>query len=148
MNLSVHLLASAALATIFWPFIGIHALWAVVGGFLIDFDHWLLSVYRTGSFSIRRSYNHYIEEGKRKDYERDTLHVFHTVEFLMLMIVAAAVSYVSQLAILFYMFAVTFAGMVLHILLDVISLSYEGRMDARAISWIRWRSRHADERKH
>ncbi len=142
MHLSVHFLTSAVLALVLWPFIGAYALWAIVGGFLIDADHLLWSVYTTKSFSVKRSYDYYIRHGKAKDYEHDLLHIFHTVEFWMFMIAATVFFYVVGNFFFLYMIAVTFLGMALHLALDFARLIKEGRVDARAISWIGWMKRH------
>lgn len=142
MDLSVHFLTSALLTIVLWPFIGAYALWAIVGGFFIDADHFLWSVYATKSFSIRRSYNYYIEHRQRKDYERDLLHIFHTVEFWAFMILAAVLFYAGNSSFFFYMMVITFLGMVLHLTLDFTDLIRAERLDARAISWIRWMRRH------
>ncbi|MDP3917455.1 MAG: hypothetical protein Q8Q42_04195 [Nanoarchaeota archaeon] len=138
MNISVHLITSLILAAILYPFIGLYSLWIIVGGYLIDFDHLLWTMYRLKSISIKKSYFYHYNRHKKKGYEKDLLHIFHTVEFWIFMILASIISYRLNLTFFYYMFLITFAGMILHLVLDFISLIKKDHLNARAISLIMW----------
>ena len=138
MNISVHLITSIIFSMGLYPLIGWYSLWAIVGGYLIDFDHYLWTVGKLKSLSLKKSYNYHFDRHKKKDYEKDLLHIFHTWEFFAFMIVSAAIFYNLKFEFLYYMFLITFLGMLLHVSLDFTSLIQKRHLDARAISLISW----------
>ncbi len=141
MNISVHLITSLLLTIILFPFIGFYSLWIIVGGYLIDFDHLLWTAYKLKTYSIKKSYFYHYDRHKTKEYEKDLLHIFHTWEFWTFMIITAAIFYKLNIAFFYYMFAITFLGMLMHLLLDFTALIRTKHLDARAISWIGWMKR-------
>jgi hypothetical protein len=80
MNVSVHFVASLILAVLLYPFYGILSLIVLIGGFLIDTDHWLWYVYVKKDLSIANSYRYYVSREYRKDRPM-VIHIFHTIEF-------------------------------------------------------------------
>ena len=137
MQPTIHFVTSLVLGMILYPFVGLYSLWVFVGGFLIDFDHYVYSIFRFRSWSLQLAYDFH-NDRHLTEYERDILHLFHTLEFWVFMVVAAFVCYFLDWTFLFWMFALTFAGMVLHLFLDFFSLIKGGRVDARAISLVGW----------
>ena len=140
MYVSVHFITSVILTGILYPFVGLYSLWVLVGGILIDFDHFLYTLVKFQNWSLTFSYE-YHDDRLTDKYERDVLHIFHTVEFWIFMIVAAIICYAANWTFFFWMFTLTFAGMALHLLLDFIDLVRIKKFDARAISLIRWLKR-------
>jgi len=132
MLVLTHLIASVILAGILYPFIGVMSLWVIIGGVLIDGDHYLFSIMRLKSFSLKKSYWWHRKHGMTPDYERDILHIAHTVE---LFVVTAIVGLVWEPA--FWVLQ----GMILHILMDFINLFKYNHVDARAISLVGWLKR-------
>ncbi len=147
MNISVHLATSLILSALFYPLIGLYSLWIIVGGYLIDFDHLLWTAYKMKSFSVKKSYHYHFNRHKNERYERDLLHVFHTIEFWIFIVLSALISYKMDWTFLYYMFLVTFIGMILHLSLDFILLIKDKHLDARAISWIMWSRRNKNQTK-
>jgi hypothetical protein len=138
MNISVHLVTSLILTAVLYPLLGFYSLWIIVGGYLIDFDHLLWTAYKLKTFSVKKSYHYHFNRHKNTKYERDILHIFHTLEFWAFMIISAIISYNLGWTFLFYMFAITFLGMLLHLSLDFTNLIKNGTLDARATSLIGW----------
>ena len=135
MNLSVHMITSIIGMIILYPFIGLHSLWFFVGGFLIDTDHYLYNIFKFKTLSIKKAYRYYFyKEGRGTGNFH--LHIFHTVEFWLLMIIMAFLTRAYPL--FFYMFTITFAGMILHVALDFIDLFRKDIIDVRAISILQW----------
>ena len=72
------------LITIFlYPKYGIDVYWVLIGGFLIDVDHYMHYVFRFRDFDIKKAYAYYGKNLKNKYI----LNVFHTVEFFLLWVV-------------------------------------------------------------
>ena len=112
MEMSIHLATSLALAAALYPFFGWVSLLVVVGGFLIDIDHYFWYVYKAKKFSIKGCYDFYILPPKNGNFfnNKDSLLVFHTIELIILIIVLALFN--------IYIRVVLF-GLLLHLSLDV-----------------------------
>ncbi len=111
MNLSVHLIVSAILAAVLYPFLGPLAFIALVGGFLIDVDHLLSYAVKFRSLSIKKAYQYHrnfccLKEGGK------AVQIFHTPEFLILCVV---LSFYSSMMLIFTL------SLVIHLILDLIN---------------------------
>ncbi|MBI2130705.1 hypothetical protein HYU10_02955 [Candidatus Woesearchaeota archaeon] len=113
MHLWVHFVTSTALAALLYPNYGWIAALVFIGGFLIDFDHYMWYILKTKDFSIRKCYDFYVIPSKEKDYFRHkgALLAFHTIEALL---VLAALAFYSKI------FLMVLYGMLLHWALDLI----------------------------
>ena len=107
--------------------------------FLIDFDHYIVSVRQTKKLSLKNSFEYHKEELKKEDRDiargirrKGDFHIFHTVEFHAL---------VGVLAIFFSPFLYIFMGMVFHSLLDVFSLVKSGKFHRREYFFFEWRGK-------
>ena len=130
-----------------WQFISFHSLWAMVGGYLIDFDHYLYAGIKWKMWSLKTSYHYLMKKLDRKATKRgEILHIFHTVEFWILMIMMAYISYKNNWTFLLYMFAITFIGMALHLILDFIHGFITDRIGERAISFLWWIKKYSKTR--
>lgn len=139
MNISIHLITSLILTAILWPFIGPYSLWAIVGGYLIDFDHYIHVGFKFGKWNLRDSYHFHIQYlCKKAKKNREILHIFHTVEFLVFMVIMILFAYLNEWRSIFYMFAITLIGMAMHIILDLIGGIIKNNLQVRAISIIWW----------
>jgi len=83
--------------------------------------------------SLRRAYF-----WGRDTRKKDQLHIFHTIEFWILMFVLSFVNFI---------FLLIFAGMVFHLIFDFVEYIYEeiskkGHKSTRAFSFIMWLKRH------
>ena len=138
MNISIHLITSTILTLILYPFLGPYTIGILVGGYLIDFDHYLLTILKIKTFSIKKSYKFHYKRTEKKNYERDLLHIFHTTEFFIFMFLASIFFYITQQKFFFYIFTTIFLGMLFHITLDITDMFKKNIFDARAISIILW----------
>ncbi|HLC72224.1 MAG TPA: hypothetical protein VJH37_01445 [Candidatus Nanoarchaeia archaeon] len=133
MDVSKHVLASFILAWALYPFAGLQSLWVVFGGVLIDFDHYLYTLFRFKRWSIHFSYYyHRYHRREFSHYEPDILHIFHTWEAFLAVFVLAFFS---------SPFFFILQGMILHILMDFIILFKHDLMEARALSFLGWMRR-------
>jgi len=139
MNISIHLATSIIVTIVLWPFLSWYSLWIIVGGFLIDVDHYLYAGFKWKMWNLKESY-HYQKEKLKQEAKKngEILHIFHTIEFWIFMIVMAYLSYQKEWTFLFYIFTVTFVGMILHLILDGIYALYAKRLGERTISLIWW----------
>jgi hypothetical protein len=106
MDLSVHLIVSTIIAAFLYPYYGWISAFVIIGGFLIDADHYAWTVMRKRKIGILYSYNYYKKSQHLDDY---ILHVFHTIESMILISVLAAL-YTPAL-----MFAIGYFG---HMIMD------------------------------
>lgn len=107
-----------------------------LSSFLIDFDHYLCSVFKTKKIGIFHSFAYHKEMQRKERIERDKgikergdFHLFHTVEFNIL---------VGLLGFVWIGFFYVFLGMIFHSLLDTYSLLYEKLMYRREFFLTAW----------
>ena len=148
MKVSIHFITSLLLVIVLWPFIGPYSLWAIVGGYLIDVDHYLYTIFRLKTFSIKRSYQyHATKEHHQKNKPGQILHLFHTIEFWIFMILMSIIAYKKNWNFIFYMFSITFLGMILHLSLDITHGIRNKIIKRRAISFMAWFIKFGKSRK-
>ena len=100
-----HLISSVIAALLMTGYFKWLAIFVFVGGFLIDFDHYLYYAFKKRDWNLKRCLKYY-------DPERisvDELHIFHTIEFWAMMII---------LSFYFTFVFATLLGMILHQALD------------------------------
>ena len=107
-----------------------------LSSFLIDFDHYMCAVRRNGSLSLGKALDYYdrlakveAEEFKRGIRRKGDFHIFHTVEFHLL---------VLALGFVFTPFFFVLTGMTFHSLLDLIDMTYKKRLYRREFFFIKW----------
>lgn len=124
-----HILFGGIFAIILWlvapsiPLMYLGLVW--FASVFIDFDHYAASVIKAGTWRLRDSFEYHrklgkieIEEKKKGIKRRGDFHLFHTVEFHLL---------VGLLGVLVWEgFYYLFIGMVFHSLLDVYSILKRG----------------------
>ncbi|MEW6062892.1 MAG: hypothetical protein AB1571_00785 [Nanoarchaeota archaeon] len=94
---STHVITSLILAVILYPWFGLYSIAIFLVGFLMDIDHYFEYVVRTRDLSPVRACKEYYECAKRarklkKAIKVDMLHVFHTVEFLVVIAILSVYS--------------------------------------------------------
>lgn len=96
---------------------------------LIDFDHYLASIPKTKSLSLRKAVNHNLVLRDKVILEKDKgnkikgdFHIFHTLEFHIL---------IGILAIFFNLFFFIFIGMIFHTLFDLIWMVNKDMLHSR-----------------
>ena len=117
MKTWVHVVFSTILAYLFYPVFGWKIIFIYVGGVLIDIDHYLWYIYKVKDLDIFKCYKYYIESHKIKNFDKDkgALMIFHTVEFLLLIVFLA---FYFEIALAF------FTGLIVHYILDIIFLIF------------------------
>ena len=115
-----------------WIFIAL----IFLSSFLIDFDHYMCSVYKTGKLSLFDSFEYhrkerikYLKERSRGIRRKGDFHIFHTIEFNIL---------VFLLGYLWAGFYYILIGMLFHSILDIISGIYEDWLYRREFLLARW----------
>ncbi len=105
--------------------------------FLIDFDHYICAVLKTGRISLFDAFDYHKEMLKKEEQEikkrirrkGDDFHFFHTIEFHIL---------IAILGIYWIEFFYIFIGMIFHSLLDVCSSLYTERFHRREYFFFNW----------
>lgn len=135
-----HLLFGGILAVIIWiaaPQINlIYVVLFFLASFLIDFDHYMCAVFHTKNFNLPNAYEYHkkidAEDRERKKKgirEKGDFHLFHTVEFHIL---------VGILGLYWTAFFYIFLGMMFHSLTDIYSMIYSDQMYRREFSFVAW----------
>ncbi len=136
MYLRHHFLSCIILSLILYPLFDYYSLLVFIFGFFIDLDHYFYSVFKFKKINIFSSYKMHMNKGI---IAKDQLHIFHTIEFMIIFI----------LSIIFYRniyILLLGIGLVLHWILDEIYLIYmiykkEELKQTRARSVIFWLKR-------
>ena len=117
MRTSVHLVVSIILSALLYPLFGWKVLLILISGVLIDIDHYFWYIYKYRKIDIFESYKFFIKPMNEKDFKSimGILLIFHTVEFLTIMIV---LSYFNKIILIFTI------GLLLHYALDLIYLYF------------------------
>lgn len=104
-----------------------------LSSFLIDFDHYMCAVRKTGKLGLFSAFAYHEKlmqmHKKNKSKRKGDFHVFHTVEFHLL---------VFALGFFFEPFFYVFAGMVFHSLMDIIDLIIHGDLSRREFFLVNW----------
>ena len=107
-----------------------------LSSFMIDFDHYMCSVMKTGTFSLKRAFVYHKKEAIKQERERNKgirrrgdFHLFHTLEFHALLFL---------IGIYFTPFLYIFIGMTFHSILDIFYLIYHGYLYRREFLFVNW----------
>ena len=119
-----HFITTLILSIILYPLFHLNVLWFFIGGFLIDFDHYLYYVLKYKSINFKKAYNYYL-----KKQDELFLMLFHTIEFWILLILLSSYSQI---------FIFILIGLVPHLTLDYIELYTGNDLNIRADSIIQW----------
>lgn len=133
MYVKDHFIVSVILGILLFPIFKWNVLLILVGGVLIDIDHYLLYYMKFKKFDLIRGYKYF-----KKDCWKElinSLSIFHTVEVLILMII---------LSLYYRIIILILIGMVSHLIMDAI---YEYNVAGRLVkcpSFIYWLTLHKD----
>lgn len=102
--------------------------------FLIDFDHYLNAVYKTGKIGLRNAFEYHKrlskeEDKKKSKKQKGDFEFFHTLEFQAL---------IGLLSFFWVGFFYIFLGMVFHSLTDLIYLIKKGKLYRREFFFFNW----------
>ena len=131
MKTWVHFVVCLILAGILFPIYGWKVLFILVGGVLIDVDHYLWYAYKYRKFNLADSYNFFLKNMETKDFTSviGILIIFHTLEFLLMMVL---LSFYYELAFIFTI------GLLSHYLLDSLFLYFVAKRVIADYSIIHW----------
>ncbi len=114
----------------------IHILLFFLSTFLMDLDHYICAVFNTRKFSLKEAFDYHkkldaedLQRRKRGIREKGDFHLFHTVEFHIL---------VGILGLNWIGFFYIFLGMMFHSLIDIYSLMYASEMYRREFFFVNW----------
>lgn len=135
-----HILLGLVFAFLIWisapytPFI--YVILVFLSSFLIDFDHYMSFVRKTGKLSLLESFDYYKKDGVRMHKERSEglrrkgdFHLFHTLEFHIL---------IAVLGLFWLPFFYIFLGMVFHSMLDIFYSLHKGFFYRREYFFFNW----------
>jgi len=113
MKTWVHASFSLLLAAVLYPIFNWEVSFILIGGVLIDADHYLWYILKHGNFNLQDCYRHFTTDAEKANYKyfAGEVLVFHTAEFFAIML---ALSFYSQMIMLFTI------GLAGHYLLDFI----------------------------
>jgi len=135
-----HIVLGAVFSVLIWILFPSIAWYNIIlvflSSFLIDFDHYMCSVLKNKSLSLPKALKYYYALNKAGDREfkrgikrKGDFHVFHTIEFHLLVLV---------LGFVFKPFFFVFIGMTFHSLLDIIDMNYKKRLYRREFFLCNW----------
>ena len=105
MLIIYHFIATFLLAVVLFPVWRFNVLYLFLGGFLIDFDHYIMHMIKFKSLSLKKAYQYCLRKPKY------SFLLFHTVEAWVLLII---LSFFSEI-----MFIILI-GLILHMILDLV----------------------------
>lgn len=107
-----------------------------LSSFLIDFDHFVVGAARTGKLNFKEIYDYHEQQDRIKIKERTRgirkkgdFHLFHTIEFHVL---------IGILGIFFAPLFYVFIGMIFHSLIDLFSLIQGDEIYRREYFFFNW----------
>jgi hypothetical protein len=138
MTLTQHVAATAVVAVPLSTFLGVGEMVIfAVGSILIDVDHYLFYVARTGRYGIRGMFRYFTAlQPVQRMIPYVGVCIFHTVDFFLL---------VSILAYWYPVLLPLLAGMLFHFIMDVIDLNRKGIPFIRAYFLIEHFMRRRDD---
>ena len=117
-----HILFGAIFSLILYLFLDVSLINSAIvflASVLIDFDHYLFIVKRNKDISLKKAYIWHKNMGQ---HHKPVVHIFHTVEFLVLIFILSLFS-------TFFLFILI--GMLFHSIFDLIELGYNKRISCR-----------------
>jgi len=126
-----------AIIAIAAPNVGwVNLLLIFLASFLIDFDHYITAVKRTGKWSLKSAFNYHEDqhdvihsERSKGIRKRGDFHLFHTIEFHAL---------IAIIGIFFSPLFFVFIGMTFHSLLDLLDMAHKDYLYRREYFLTKW----------
>ena len=128
----IHIIVSAILAAILFPFISWNAIIVFFAGFIFDIDHYLYDAIKYKEWNFWKVYKEHIrivEGDLSRDPKAYFLHIFHTAEITLLVLI---VSFYHNI-FLYILF-----GLLLHLSLDLIESVKSSLFSLRSYSIIQY----------
>ena len=119
MYLKYHFVFTLVFCIILFPFLNWWTIIVFLSGFFIDVDHYLYYIIKFKDWNLKKAYKIHF----KKKY-KDKLHIFHTIEFYLLIV---------SLNLLYPFFSYILIGVSFHLILDTIDVLLERMYIARII---------------
>lgn len=139
MIIAYHLVLTILICIFCFQFYGWNVIFILLGGVLVDIDHYLLYILKYRTINIKKAYQRFKGNIKRSKREEPTAFelLFHSIEFFVLMII---LSFFSQI------FFLIFIGLFFHLLTDGVIKKWITQiikkkriMDYSIIGWFKYR---------
>lgn len=125
-----HFIASLLLSIVLYPFYGINSFFVLIGGFLTDLDHYIWYIYHFKDFSFIKAYKYYLKVFKEKSFnkQKKCIIIFHTIEFLILIVILAFYSKIMFIILI---------GLLFHYAIDAITILFitKGTFAVYSVIW-------------
>lgn len=112
MEPGTHFIISTIAAIVLFPFYKWLVLLIILGGVLVDIDHYLYYVVKFKDYNLKKAIKFYRKITLKKDVKLygEVIRIFHTIEFLIVVLIGAFFSkYLLLIAI----------GSCIHVLMDI-----------------------------
>lgn len=126
-----HFIIGLILVILLYPIYGIKVLIILASSILIDADHYLWYIIRIKSFNLVNAFKFYKNKKLRMRY-KNLLHLFHTSEFLIILLV---------LSFYYEFLFLVLIGVVVHLSLDyiyILSKHYRSGVGLKVFSLLEW----------
>ncbi len=124
-----HILSGAIFSLFLYFFFNLNIFCSAIvffSSFLFDVDHYFFYVIRNKDLSLKRAYKWNVALTKR---HKPIMHIFHSLEFMTLMVL---------LSFFHKVFLFAFVGLLFHSILDILDLIINNKPNAREFSLIRY----------
>ena len=125
----IHIIASIPFFLLFFILYGYWSFAFLLGAIFIDVDHLFWYFYRHKSLNLKKAYYYHRPGGGN---EKDMLHIFHTIEFFVFLMI---------LSFFYKLLWMVLLGVTMHLIMDIYDMYKYKYSDARALSVIRWLNR-------
>jgi hypothetical protein len=120
-----HFILTIIISGFLWPILGWKLALFCLGSFFIDVDHYWWYIIKFRDFSFKKAYDY----GKIKKCSDFKLHIFHTFEFWILILVWGIFSEIGFVIML---------GIFFHVMIDFIYGIIKNKIHGRASSFFEW----------
>jgi len=110
MRVKIHLIASIVLAFLIFPYFKWASFFVIVGGVLIDIDHYFIYVLKKRKYSLTDAMYYFSRKYPLKNLKKDYF-IFHNIELVIILVL---LGYFSDL------FFLTGLGLGVHLIMDYI----------------------------
>ncbi len=110
MYLRHHFLSCVILTILLFPFFSYLSFLVFIFGFFIDVDHYIYDAIKSKDLNLKNSYYRHMDKNLER---KNQLHIFHTIEFVLLVFIILIYSKSIIISIISL-------GLILHLLLDFI----------------------------
>lgn len=134
MQLTEHILYGGSVTAALYPTFGIRSLFFFLGSVLIDIDHYVIYLYfsKFKDWNVKKMFQfHSLVRQWLYSHSIYVLLSFHTVEFLLLVLIFAFWFGSVEIYLIFF-------GLLFHLLLDTLRMYQLKKLEVRALSFVEY----------